>query len=627
MPSHQDSISLTGRTAIAYQSSQQSWIRKTLFCRMMLHATLLFSNGRVSTIHAWRLSGFVPSRRGSRTCTRHFIAFSGEKPKNHVSSIPLTGRHCYSVRFSSKGSNQGKEKKSNKSKKYKINPNIQQSNLDKLAAEFDELAKKEGFDNSMAYFADDSTFQDDFTHDEKVEVDFGMDGELSPDDFDVRDFEETDGGDRSGGDDDDGGDVSDYFLNVDLDEIDVKAEQSMEARIEAARHDMGLGRISGSDYLDSFALDATSAELKRLGFKREANPFGNDETPRKKQFILISNAMTCSACGADFQCTNDRRPGYLPPDKFATQVKLSKIEELQKLQEKAESYKWSPEEEIEFLIQASGGDDSSNIKEAADINVDEMAQSMGLDLVELAEKKVICQRCHGLQNFGKVAKELRPGWTDEPTLSQEKFRELLRPIRDKPAVIIALVDIFDFSGSVLPELDAIAGDNPVILAANKADLLPSQMGRTRVENWVRRELEYIGTKSIANIGGAVRLVSCKKGFGIAGMLAKARGLADEMGCDVYVVGAANAGKSTLINHILGSSNDKATIEGSKIRAGNANKLKGAVTTSTLPGTTLRFIKIDLGEGKSLYDTPGLLVNGTLTQLLTPEELKMVIPKK
>jgi ribosome biogenesis GTPase A len=97
---------------------------------------------------------------------------------------------------------------------------------------------------------------------------------------------------------------------------------------------------------------------------------------------------------------------------------------------------------------------------------------MGLDLFELAQKKVICKRCHGLQNFGKVEESLRPGWTQEPLMSQQKFRDLLAPIREKPAVLIALVDLFDFAGSVLTELDAIAGDNPVLLAANKVDLLP-----------------------------------------------------------------------------------------------------------------------------------------------------------
>ena len=256
-----------------------------------------------------------------------------------------------------------------------------------------------------------------------------------------------------------------------------------------------------------------------------------------------------------------------------------------------------------------------------------MAEELGLDLLELSKKKTICKRCHGLQNFGEAPEMLRPGWTEEPSLSQEKFRNLLLPLREKPAVILALVDIFDFSGSILPELDAIAGDNPVIIAANKADLISAKMGTTRAESWVRRELEHLGVQSIANIGGAVRLVSCKTGFGISAMLSKVRKIADDMQCDIYVIGAANAGKSTLINHILEKNEEKKEKNQGKKRAGNANKNKGAVTASPLPGTTLEFIKIDMGDGMSLYDTPGLLVPGTITQRLTPAELKMVVPKK
>ena len=590
MEAHDDSITRQEAGDIERYLTPSRQLRKAVLCVVAMRAILQFSSRRVSS--------FV--LHGSRHKPNSFAGFAR--------AAAPTSRRIQVTCFSTKDPNRGNEKKSNKSKKWKINPNITQANLDKLVAAFDDMARKEGFDDSTAYYADDATFEDDFDSDKYNDA-LDTNLELNPDDFNLSDFEVEDDDDDFGSDENDDG-----------------SEQSMEARIAAAKRDMDLGRISVPKELDSLARDVSQTDLRRLGFKREANPFGNDETPRKEQFMLISNAMSCSACGADFQCSNEQRPGYIPPDKFATQVKLSKIEDLQKLQEKAETSDWSPEDEIEYLIQTSKEEGTHDDKDVVDIDIDAIVEEMDLDLVELAGKKVICKRCHGLQNFGKVEQSLRPGWTEEPMLSQDKFRDLLRPIREKPAVIIALVDLFDFSGSVLPELDAIAGDNPVILAANKADLLPSEMGQARAESWVRRELEYLGIKSIANIGGAVRLVSCKTGFGIDGMLSKARRLADDMDCDVYIVGAANAGKSTLINKILEDKAEASEKRG-KVRAGNANKLKGAVTTSPLPGTTLKFIRIDIGEGKSLYDTPGLLVNGTLTQLLTPEELKMAVPKK
>jgi 30S ribosome assembly GTPase len=321
----------------------------------------------------------------------------------------------------------------------------------------------------------------------------------------------------------------------------------------------------------------------------------------------------------------------LPPEKYDIQQKLAKLRKLQDLKQKAESADWTAEDEVEWLVRSTttGSSGVSSNSMPDDIDIDAAAEEMGIDLGhELTKRRhVICKRCHGLQNFGQVEEALRPGWTDEPLMSQQKFRDLLRPLSAKPAVLIAIVDLFDFSGSVLPELDAIAGDNPVILAANKADLLPPQMGQQRAETWVRRELEYQGVKSLANIGGAVRLISCKTGMGVQAMLGKARMLAEEMECDVYVVGAANAGKSTLMNFILRGQEDPKDKVKLKKRAGNENARKGMLTTSPLPGTTLQFIKVDLGDGRSIYDTPGLLVPGTLTQLLTPEELKIVVPSK
>lgn len=530
------------------------------------------------------------------------------------STTPFQGR-LFASNFDGERS-KGKPKTKPKQKKitkWKLNPNITQENADRLSAAFDELATKDGFDASTAIYADDATFEDDF------EIGDGDDlnGDLEADDDEDLDQ------DMSFDHDDD--DDDDDFLDFS------EPGQTMEERIAAAQRDMDLGTISVPKGLDKFSDVATFDQLKKLGYKREVNPFGNDETPRKEQFKLTANALTCSACGSDFQSQRETKPGYLPPEKHEIQRKLAKIEQMQKLQEKAEnSVEWSSEDEVDYLLKASDGKSTSGeFDDFAMLDIDSAAEQMGLDLVELSKKKVICKRCHGLQNFGKVEEALRPGWTDEPLLSQKQFRDLLLPLKEKPAVIIAIVDLFDFSGSVLPELDSIAGNNPVLLAANKADLLPDKLGPNRAQNWVRRELEYLRVQSIANIGGSVRLISCKTGFGIADLLRRARTLADEMQCEIYVVGAANAGKSSFINHVL-ERNDmtpEKKEELSKKRPGNETARKGMLTTSPLPGTTLKFIKIKLGDGQVMYDTPGLLIPGTLTQLLTPEELKIVVPKK
>lgn len=589
-----------------------------------------------------RARGFSTYCRSLAFQTPHYTRQSISPPSNFYRN-----QSKYGPRFAiqqtalfatSHGTDDGDEvptqRKKPKSKKIKVKE-ITQDNIDKLAAAFDEMAKKEGFDSSTAIHADDETFEDLFEEEDFLDGDdddllledegdsekLDLDDILNSNNFNLDDFEEheqrpSQRAPRSPPQEEE---FDDDFLDFGGGDDD-----DMDARIAAAQRDMVSGRVSVPEELDSFASDASDVDLRELGFQRELNPFGDDESPRREQFKLISDAMTCPACGSDFQSRNEHIPGYLPPEKFEIQTKLSKIEDLQQLKAKAEGDEWSPEDEVEFLLQAAGGGPADELDELAELDVDALANELGLDLVELAKKKTICKRCHGLQNFGKVEENLRPGWTDEPTMSQQQFRDLLKPISEKTAVIIALVDLFDFSGSVLRELDGIAGENPVILAANKMDLMPDKMGKQRAENWVRRELEYMGVKSLANVGGAVRLVSCKTGAGVFEMLDKARRLADEMDCDVYVVGGANAGKSTLINHILGRNDDKPA---GKVRAGNRNAMKGALTTSPLPGTTLKFIKVDLGDGRSMYDTPGLLVPGTITQLLTPEELKVVCPKK
>ncbi|KAL3920363.1 MAG: hypothetical protein SGPRY_005278, partial [Prymnesium sp.] len=75
--------------------------------------------------------------------------------------------------------------------------------------------------------------------------------------------------------------------------------------------------------------------------------------------------------------------------------------------------------------------------------------------------------------------------------------------------------------------------------------------------------------------------------------------------DAYVVGAANAGKSSFINYCLKK----------------APGTEGALTTSHLPGTTLGVVRVSVMAGQyALFDTPGIILPTQARELL-PEQAR------
>ena len=217
------------------------------------------------------------------------------------------------------------------------------------------MARKEGFDDSLSFYADESTFdklddddeQDGFPLDDDDDHDKGggRNFVLDPASFGVADFRDND---------------DDNLSKEEDDSRKSKEQYSMDQRIAAAQQDMVSGRVSVPEPLTDDLAERSGVDLSVLGFRQEEDPWGDDETHRRPRVHLVMGAMECSACGADFQCSSEFRPGYLPPDKFEYQVKLGKIEEMQRLQQKAENdEEWTPEDEIEFLIQSAGKEDGA----------------------------------------------------------------------------------------------------------------------------------------------------------------------------------------------------------------------------------------------------------------------------
>ncbi len=213
----------------------------------------------------------------------------------------------------------------------------------------------------------------------------------------------------------------------------------------------------------------------------------------------------------------------------------------------------------------------------------------------LEKEEIICKRCFRLKNYN----ELQP-----VSLTDDDFLRILNGLGTQKGLIVKIVDIFDFTGSWLPGLHRFVGNNPVLLIANKVDLLPKSINPKKVINWIRHEAKQLGLKPVD-----VLLVSAHKGNGIEEAMEKIEEY--RRGEDVYVVGCTNVGKSTFINRII----KQATGQGD------------VITTSYFPGTTLDMIEIPLDDEKAIYDTPGIINHHQMAHHIDAKELKYIMPKK
>lgn len=213
----------------------------------------------------------------------------------------------------------------------------------------------------------------------------------------------------------------------------------------------------------------------------------------------------------------------------------------------------------------------------------------------LEKEVVVCQRCFRLKHYNEV---------QDVSLTDDDFLKILNGIGQKDALIVKIVDIFDFNGSWLPGIQRFAGKNPVILIGNKADLVPKSVKQNKLIDWMKKE-----SKDLGLIPKDVFLVSASKGKNIR----DAAAAIDEYrnGKDVYVVGCTNVGKSTFINRIIKEVTGENDI----------------ITTSHFPGTTLDIIEVPLDDGKFLVDTPGIINHHQMAHYVDKRDLKVITPKK
>ena len=209
--------------------------------------------------------------------------------------------------------------------------------------------------------------------------------------------------------------------------------------------------------------------------------------------------------------------------------------------------------------------------------------------------EVYCQRCFRLRHYNEIT---------DVQLTDDDFLKLLHEVGDSDALVVNVIDIFDFNGSVIPGLPRFVSGNDVLLVGNKKDILPKSVKPGKISQWLMERAHEEGLRPVD-----VVLTSAQNKHAIREVIDKIEHY--RKGRDVYVVGVTNVGKSTLINAII------------QEITGDQN----VITTSRFPGTTLDKIEIPLDDGSYIYDTPGIIHRHQMAHYLTAKNLKYVSPKK
>ncbi|KAM3843573.1 nitric oxide-associated protein 1 isoform 2-T2 [Vipera latastei] len=270
-----------------------------------------------------------------------------------------------------------------------------------------------------------------------------------------------------------------------------------------------------------------------------------------------SSGVNCCGCGAELHCQDPAVPGYLPSEKLLSLVRPEAL-----LQRKEDG--GGPREEAE-------------------------GPKVWKDPVRQALERTVCQRCWLLMHHQQALKV---------EMSREAYYNLVSAALKRPPrhgrshLVLCMVDMLELPDSLLPDLSKLVGtDAHIFVLGNKVDLLPADSPK------YLKHLQELLLKNCADAGLVdlsqpsetpdqriidAHLISAKSGYGIETLISKLQ-RSWKLNGDVYLVGAANSGKSTLFNTLLHSDYCKS----------RASQVIHRATISPFPGTTLNLLKFPI----------------------------------
>jgi len=200
-----------------------------------------------------------------------------------------------------------------------------------------------------------------------------------------------------------------------------------------------------------------------------------------------------------------------------------------------------------------------------------------------------CQRCFRLMHYDDLSISMRTGIDPDAVLAK---------IAGMDCLVLWVVDLFDFEAGMIPGLSRKLAGKDILMVAAKRDILPETLSHEKIARFVFGRLKEMGIKVQGLVlTGKLHSEGTEEVLEAVRMLVKGR--------PVVVMGRANAGKSTLLNSLMGHD---------------------TLTASRYPGTTLDFNPMKIGDF-DFIDTPGIEIQNSLLMYVDEKDLKTILPSR
>jgi 30S ribosome assembly GTPase len=214
------------------------------------------------------------------------------------------------------------------------------------------------------------------------------------------------------------------------------------------------------------------------------------------------------------------------------------------------------------------------------------------------ERILFCDKCYAESRFSLLPKE--------PTVSKD-FLTMLLDAKASDAMIVYLVDLFSFECSFIPEISEIIRSLPILVLANKRDLMPQEAKDDDLREYVAHRFRVAGLPLQSTDVILTSLTSDSDLRDVSSRMEERR-----RRHDVYVIGASQAGKSLFLSSFI---------------RGYVNRSPRPIITKDYPGTSLQVMQIPLDSSSSIFDTPGTDIRNSILGLEDPELKMTVLPQK